>query len=100
LCTKTGLFLAGRLFEAPTGLIGKIVTLLFHDHDPLRVEVLFNETSHGYLVPLDLNINYRVRRDHHTTEIIPKDKNTQSKEDSDFYKNGQLFGQGDSDDEL
>lgn len=26
--------LNGRLFEAPTGLIGKIVTLLYHDHDP------------------------------------------------------------------
>jgi len=28
-------FLNGRLFEAPVGLIGKIVTLLYHDHDPL-----------------------------------------------------------------
>ena len=89
-----------RLFEAPTGLIGKIVTLLFHEHDPLRVEVLLGGTSHGYLVPLDLNINYRVRRDHHTTEIVPIDKTSQPCETPDFYKNGQLFGQGDSDDEL
>ena len=92
--------LAGRFFEAPTGLIGKIVTLHYHDHDPQRIEVLFNGNSYGFLVPLDLNINYRIRRDHHTTEIIPKDKNTQPTEDPDHYKNGQLFGQGDSDDEL
>lgn len=92
--------LTGRLFEAPTGLIGKIVILLYHEHDPQRVEVFCNETSHGYLVPLDLNINYRVRRDHHRTEIVPKDKNTQPTADPDHYKNGQLFGQGDSDDEL
>lgn len=88
------------LFEAPVGLIGKIVTLLYHEHDPQRVEVFFKETSHGYLVPLDLNINYRVRRDHYTAEIVPKDNEKQPEEAPDHYKNGQLFGQGDSDDEL
>ncbi len=92
--------LNSRLFEAPVGLIGKIVTLLFHQHDPLRIEVFFNETSHGYLVPLDLNINYRIRRDHHTPEIVPKDNEKQPDEAPDHYKNGQLFGQGGSDDEL
>jgi transposase InsO family protein len=92
--------LNGRFFEAPTGLIGKIVTHLFHEHDTVRVEVLLNDTSFGFLVPLDLHINCRIRRDNHTTKIIPKDKNTQPPEDPDFYKNGQLFGPGDSDDEL
>lgn len=93
-------FLNGRIFEAPTGLIGKIVTLHYHEHDPTRVEVFFNETSHGFLVPLDLNINARVRRGHYTTELIPKDKEAQPEEIADHYKNGQLFGQGDSDDTL
>lgn len=92
--------LNSRLFEAPTGLIGKIVTLLYHDYDPQRVEVFYSNTSYGYLVPLDLHINTRIRRDHHTTEIIPKDASTQPAEAPDHYKNGQLFGQGDSDDEL
>ena len=93
-------FLNGRIFEAPTGLIGKIVPLLYHDHDPTRVEVFFNETSHGFLVPLDLNINYRVRRANSITEIVPKDKEKQPEETPDHYRNGQLFGQGDSDDKL
>jgi transposase InsO family protein len=92
--------LNGRLFEAPTGLIGKIVTLLYHDHDPQRVEVFSNDTSSGYLVPLDLNINYRIRRDNHITEIVPEDKTSQPADAYALYRNGQLFGQGGSDDEL
>jgi len=87
--------LTGRLFEAPTGLIGKIVTLLYHDHDPTRVEVLLNETSYGFLVPLDLHINCRIRRDHYTTELVPKDKETQPEEPADHYRNGKLFGDSD-----
>ena len=41
----------GALFEALVGLIGKTVTLLYHKHDPKRVEVLHDEKSHGFLVP-------------------------------------------------
>jgi len=84
--------LNGRLFEAPTGLIGKIVTLFYHDHDPLRVEVLLNDTSYGFLVPLDLHINCRIRRDHHTTEVVLKDNETQPDKAADHYRNGKLFG--------
>jgi len=87
--------LDGRLFEAPTGLIGKIVTLLYHDHDPTRIEVLLNGNSYGFLVPLDLHINCRIRRDHYTTELVPKDKETQPEEAPDHYRNGQLFGDSD-----
>jgi transposase InsO family protein len=90
--------LSGRLFEAPTGLIGKIVTLLYHDHDPLRVEVFLDNTSYGFLAPLDLHINCRIRRDHYTTELVPKDREQQPDETADHYKDGQLFG--DSDDQL
>ncbi|MFZ2054368.1 MAG: DDE-type integrase/transposase/recombinase [Candidatus Aminicenantales bacterium] len=92
--------LDGRLFEAPTGLIGKIVTLLYHDYDPSRVEVFSSNASHGYLVPLDLHINCRVRRHHHLTEIVPKDKEAAPPKPPDHYRNGQLFGQGDDDDQL
>jgi len=92
--------LNSRLYEAPVGLIGKIVTLLYHDHDPSRVEVIFSNTSHGYLVPLDVHINYRIRRDHHLTKIIPKDKETQPAESPGHYRNGLLFGKGEDNDEL
>jgi putative transposase len=87
--------LNGRLFEAPTGLIGKIVTLFYHEHDPLRVEVLLEDRSYGFLVPLDLHINCRIRRDHHTTEIVPKVSETQPDKTPDHYRNGKLFGDSD-----
>ena len=91
--------LHGRLFEAPTGLIGKFVTLLYHEHDPDRVEILVDSASHGFLVPLDVNINCRVRRDHKLTEIVPKEIET-SEESLDYCRDGQLFKDGGSDGEL
>jgi hypothetical protein len=45
-------------------LIGQQVILLYHDYDPARVEILCKEKSYGFLTPLDLHINCRVRRDH------------------------------------
>jgi len=64
--------LDGRLYEAPVELIGKRVSLLYHDHDPSRVEVQLAGTSFGLLVPLDVQVNCRVRRDHHLTEIVSR----------------------------
>jgi transposase InsO family protein len=54
--------LNGNLYEAPVSLIGKQVTLLYHDHDPARIEILFETRSHGFLNRLDLHVNCRVRR--------------------------------------
>jgi putative transposase len=56
------LSLNGNLYEAPVCLIGKQVTLLYHDHDPGRVEILFESRSHGFINRLDLHVNCRVRR--------------------------------------
>lgn len=81
--------LLGRLYEAPVHLIGKIVTLLYHEHDPSRVEVFFNNTSCGMLVPLDVNVNCRVRR-HRVLELMPNEK------DPTRYEGGKLFGKGES----
>jgi hypothetical protein len=64
--------LNGRLYEAPLELIGKQVTLLYHDHDPGRIEVHLAGESAGRLVPLDLQLNCRIRR-RHVLEILPKD---------------------------
>jgi transposase InsO family protein len=55
--------LDGRLFEAPVALIGKRVLLLYHEHDPQHIEVFWNESSHGFLVPVNLHVNCRVKRD-------------------------------------
>jgi len=54
--------LNGKLYEAPVPLIGKQVTLLYHEHDPARVEAHLDNLSYGFLNPLDLQVNCRVRR--------------------------------------
>lgn len=66
--------LNGKLYEAPVPLIGKQVTVLFHDHDPDRVEVFFENRSHGMLRPVDLAVNCRVKRDRATINIQSENK--------------------------
>jgi putative transposase len=56
--------LSGKLYEAPVQLIGQQVTLLYHEHDPARVEITFKGQSYGFLNPVDLQVNCRVRRYH------------------------------------
>jgi putative transposase len=54
--------LAGRLYEAPTALIGKQILLLYHPEDLARLEALYNGQSYGMLRAVDLNVNCRVQR--------------------------------------
>lgn len=61
VATDRTVSLAGRLFEAPVGLIGKTVTLLWHPSKPERIEVFYQERSLGFLIPLDPHVNYRIR---------------------------------------
>jgi hypothetical protein len=83
--------LGGRLFEAPVGLIGRSVTLLYHKEDPLRIEVLFEEQSHGYLVPLDPLVNSRVRRTASASiDVLPAGDQRPAGE---LYRGGSLFGE-------
>ena len=55
--------LDGRLFEASVSLIGKRVLLLYHEHTPKEVEIFWDKQSHGFLTPVDLHVNCRVKRD-------------------------------------
>jgi putative transposase len=66
--------LNGRLYEAPIALIGKKVALLYHDHDPARVEIFFEEHSHGLITLLDQRVNFRVRRQKENIEIQSETK--------------------------
>jgi putative transposase len=61
--------LAGRLYEAPVELIGKQISLLYHEHDPARVELIFAGKTYGFLSTVDVNVNYRIKRDSGITEI-------------------------------
>ena len=55
--------LNGRLYEAPVALIGKRVELLYHHSHPEQVEVKYQNKSFGMLVPVNLNVNCRIKRD-------------------------------------
>jgi putative transposase len=67
--------LNGNLFEAPVALIGKRVLILYHDSEPKTAEVFWGQTSHGLLVPVDLHVNCRVKRDKNiNTQLEPDPK--------------------------
>lgn len=53
--------LDGRIFEAPSGLVGHRVILRFENYD--RVEVFIEEISKGFLKELDIHGNSRVKRE-------------------------------------
>ena len=83
--------LGGRLFEAPVGLIGASVTLLYHKDEPLRIEVLLGQKSHGFLVPLDPLVNSRVRRTaNRDIDVLAP----HTPGDTEPYRGGSLFGGG------
>ena len=87
--------LNGTLYEAPLGLIGKTITLLYHKHDPKRVEAFLDENSCGFLTSLNVGINSRVRRGaRQSPELISEEP---AEEKSQQYRGGELFT--DSEDE-
>lgn len=84
--------LNGRLYEAPVPLIGKQVTLLYHEHDPARVEVTLAGKTYGFASPVDVNVNCRVRRGKDALEIEPLNNPAR-------YRGGNLFGRREAKDE-
>ena len=78
--------LAGRLFEAPVGLIGKTVTLLWHPSQSERIEVFYQDRSQGFLVVLDRHVNYRLR-----SRTRPKDSGQAPQ--TPPPQSGKLFGE-------
>ncbi|CAO0821428.1 hypothetical protein DFAR_2330015 [Desulfarculales bacterium] len=50
-------------------LSGKQIILLYHNHNPDRVEALLENRSHGLLRPLDLAVNCEAKRDHHLLRL-------------------------------
>jgi len=72
------LTLDGNLFEAPVKLIGHRVDLLYHKDSPKKVEVRWQQKSYGYLTPVDLNVNCRVKRDKNNQAQISPEKHKPS----------------------
>jgi hypothetical protein len=88
--------LLGKLYEAPVGLIGKTITLLYHENEPGRIEVIVDESSAGFLQPLDTGINSRVRRrPHQLPELVAPAPETAKASTPRAVKAGLLFGNGD-----
>jgi len=84
--------LNGRIFEAPIALVGKQVSLLYHDDDPLQVEVLLNAKTYGLLSPLDIHVNCRVKRDkNNNPDLVSTDEGR-------TYKGGSLWRRSKDDD--
>lgn len=69
-------------------LIDRTVTLLYHESDPSRVELLFNGTSHGMLIPLNVHVNARIKRAYQAIDIIPENE---YREETARYRGGQVF---------
>jgi len=85
--------LNGRLYEAPVALIGKRVELLYHGSEPEKLEVKYQNKSFGLIRTVDLNVNYRVKRDKNNNPQIQS-------EDLKKYQGGKLLSQkGDRDHE-
>jgi len=78
------LTVSGKLYEAPVTLIGKRVEILYHESDPDRVEVRFSKQSYGYLLPVDIHVNCRVKRLNHKTVLTAADVPTP-------YQGGKLW---------
>lgn len=84
--------LLGRLYEAPVGLMGKTVTLLYHIHDLNRIEIYDDGKSAGFLVPLDMGINSKVKRLSHTKPDLEPENKERPQQPPQKPKSGSLFG--------
>jgi putative transposase len=89
------LSLCGKVYEAPGQLIGKRVTLLYHEEEPEKIEVFFKDKSFGFIVPLNAHINCRIKRKQHVIEIAPSEDNPT---DRTTYEGGKLFDRSEDDD--
>jgi hypothetical protein len=78
--------LNGRLYEAPVALIGKRVELLYHESEPEKVEIKYRNESFGMIPTVNLNVNYRVKRDKNNNPQIQSENLTK-------YQGGKLLSQ-------
>ncbi len=84
--------LLGKLYEAPAGLIGQTVTLLYHDHEAGRIEIFKDEASVGFLGVLNTGVNSRVRRTgKQKLDLLPE---SFTQVPSPAIRGGSLFGTG------
>ena len=83
--------LQGRIYEAPVELIEKNVQLLYREEDPQRIEIFYQDQSHGFLVPLNPHINARIKRNAEHTHIEPHRPAPPLPDPVKSYQGGKLF---------
>jgi transposase InsO family protein len=80
--------LCGILFEGPVELIGKRVELLWHEDEPETAEIMFGQKSYGPARPVDVNVNYRIKRNKNSdTDMMPAGNEPK-------YRGGRLWAGG------
>jgi putative transposase len=62
--------LDGRIYEAPTRLIGEYVRLLYHEGRHERIEIFHQNSSQGLLVPVELRVNCKVKRKRDKDQLL------------------------------
>jgi hypothetical protein len=72
------------LYEAPVALISKRVELLYHDSEPEKVEVKYQNKSYGIIRQVNLHVNCRVKRDKNNNPQIESDSSSK-------YQGGKLL---------
>ena len=77
----------GHVFEAPIRVIGKTVTLQYHEGDQSRIEVFDEDQSSGFLVRLNPHINATL----HRKPNKEKPKETTTPPTKQTYEGGKLF---------
>lgn len=73
-----------KLYETPVELIGKQIQLLYHDHEPEKIEALYKGQSYGILRLVDAHVNYRISRH-------KKDRTELIQAETASYEGGKLF---------
>jgi len=71
--------LDGKIYEAPVELIDRRVSLLYHEAERDRIEVIYNGQFYGFLVPLNPHVNVKLRRAQSITEGVDR-RSSNSKE--------------------
>ena len=86
--------LEGHVYEAPLGLMGQTISLLYHQDDLSRVEVISGDQSLGFLSPLNQAVNSRIKRDSSLKTTIveaPPPPAAPSGSPPASYRSGSLF---------
>jgi transposase InsO family protein len=55
--------LNGRIYEAPVALIGKRIEVLYHESEPEKIEIRYQNQSFGMARLVNLPVNSRIKRD-------------------------------------